>query len=151
MPPASTSSSSSSSRAALALLATAAGALLAARMARRTRADGLDGRVVIVTGGSRGLGFALARAFAGEGACLVLVARSADRLDAAAERLRAEFRADVATEICDIRDRSAVDAAVSREIDVGVVSRLFATGAAARLNQPIAADELSRRPGASSG
>jgi len=38
----------------------------------------LKGAHVVVTGASRGIGEALARAFAGEGARVALVARSAD-------------------------------------------------------------------------
>ena len=42
---------------------------------------GLSGRAVIVTGGSRGIGRAAARALVGEGASLLLVARSVDVLE----------------------------------------------------------------------
>jgi len=48
----------------------------------------LDGKVAIVTGGSRGIGRAIAIALAGEGAALVLAARTRDSLDEAAERVR---------------------------------------------------------------
>jgi len=48
----------------------------------------LDGKVAIVTGGSRGIGRAIAVAQAGEGAALVLAARTRDSLDEAAERVR---------------------------------------------------------------
>ncbi|HQI28414.1 MAG TPA: SDR family NAD(P)-dependent oxidoreductase, partial [Sedimentisphaerales bacterium] len=41
----------------------------------------LDGKVAIVTGGSRGIGRAIAIALAGEGASLVLAARSQAKLD----------------------------------------------------------------------
>ncbi|HEX5945657.1 MAG TPA: SDR family NAD(P)-dependent oxidoreductase, partial [Acidimicrobiales bacterium] len=42
----------------------------------------LDGAVVIVTGGSSGLGAAVARTLAGAGASVAVVARRRDRLDA---------------------------------------------------------------------
>lgn len=48
----------------------------------------LDGKVAIVTGGSRGVGRAIAIALAGEGASLVLAARSQAKLDEAAEQVR---------------------------------------------------------------
>ncbi len=48
----------------------------------------LDGRVALVTGGSRGLGRAMARALAGAGADLVLVARHAEALEQAAGEIR---------------------------------------------------------------
>lgn len=46
---------------------------------------GLDGRVFVITGGSRGLGFATAEALVGDGAKVVLSSRSADA--GAAEKL----------------------------------------------------------------
>lgn len=44
---------------------------------------GLEGRVAIVTGGSRGIGRACAASLLGEGAKVVLVSRDADRLQPA--------------------------------------------------------------------
>jgi NAD(P)-dependent dehydrogenase (short-subunit alcohol dehydrogenase family) len=72
--------------------------------------DRLDRRVVVITGASRGVGLALARAFAARGARLGLVARSAERLTQLADGLSAEG-ADVVTASCDITDGPALETA----------------------------------------
>jgi len=61
------------------------------------------GATVLISGGSRGLGLELARAFAAEGANLVLLARDEDGLARTAEELRGRG-ARVLTQVCDIRD-----------------------------------------------
>lgn len=55
----------------------------------------LKGRRAVVTGGSRGIGFAVGRALAQEGAAVALVARSAAYVEEQAAVLRAETGADV--------------------------------------------------------
>jgi len=49
----------------------------------------LDGKTALVTGGSRGIGFAIADRLIAEGCTVLLVARDAARLAAAAEKLNA--------------------------------------------------------------
>jgi len=49
---------------------------------------GLEGRVALVGGASAGIGFAVARTLAGEGARVAIVSRSAERIEAAARRIR---------------------------------------------------------------
>lgn len=94
---------------ALIALAACAGALIGARPSRVS----FKGRVVVITGGSRGLGLALARRFAAEGARLGLLARSPDQLTTAARELTARG-ADVLAIPCDIRDRTSAEGAVQR-------------------------------------
>jgi NAD(P)-dependent dehydrogenase (short-subunit alcohol dehydrogenase family) len=71
----------------------------------------LAGKVMFITGASRGIGAAAARLFAREGAAVVLAARSADALD----RVVAEVRADggVAGAVTmDLADPASIRAAV---------------------------------------
>ena len=73
----------------------------------------LAGKSVILTGASRGIGAAAAEALAGEGAALLLLARSAEGITQLATRLRrAGAQAEAMT--CDVAEWSQVQAAVAR-------------------------------------
>jgi short-subunit dehydrogenase len=67
----------------------------------------LAGKVVLVTGGSRGLGLVLARELAARGAKLALCARSADKLEIARQELE-RLGAEVITFPIDVTDRQQV-------------------------------------------
>jgi NAD(P)-dependent dehydrogenase (short-subunit alcohol dehydrogenase family) len=86
--------------------------LASARLNRRRHAIDFDGRVVVISGGSRGLGLVLARLLAAEGARVVLLARDAGELDRAG-RLLANEGADVTVLRCDVRRRGDVRAAIA--------------------------------------
>jgi 3-oxoacyl-[acyl-carrier protein] reductase len=60
---------------------------------------GLSDRVYLVTGGSKGLGFATAAALVGDGARVVLSSRDAGRVDAAVRRLGAGHATGVAVDL----------------------------------------------------
>ena len=62
----------------------------------------LAGRTVLVTGGSKGIGLATARAFAAEGAALHIAARSADSLAAARREIGCDFDVPVTTHAVDL-------------------------------------------------
>jgi short-subunit dehydrogenase len=63
-----------------------------------------NGRVVVITGGSRGLGLILARLFASEGAKLALCARNQEELEIAQNEFL-EMGAPVLAQVCDLEDR----------------------------------------------
>jgi NAD(P)-dependent dehydrogenase (short-subunit alcohol dehydrogenase family) len=75
--------------------------------ARRRSKRRLSGRVALVTGASRGIGLATARALANEGCNLVLVGRTLRALEKAARKL-AGYKVRVLVKMCDVRDPHAV-------------------------------------------
>lgn len=77
----------------------------------------LHGRVALITGGGRGIGRAIARAYAAEGAMLALAARTDAELQSTAEEIRAGFGGDVTTVVADVRDRKQVENAVSHTLE----------------------------------
>jgi NAD(P)-dependent dehydrogenase (short-subunit alcohol dehydrogenase family) len=98
----------------------ATGAAVAAREIARRRVDyRFDGKVALVTGGSRGLGFAIADELLGEGARVVICARDEQRLERARDLLSG--RGDVDARRCDVSDRAAVERLVA---DIGRVDVL---------------------------
>jgi 3-oxoacyl-[acyl-carrier protein] reductase len=72
---------------------------------------GLRGKRALITGGSRGIGFAIADALAAEGAAVGLVARDASGLTSAAQRLT-RHGTRVATAAGDVTDSAALTRAV---------------------------------------
>ena len=76
----------------------------------------LADKVVIVTGGSSGIGYAIASAFARERCRVVIAARRADALEKAAASLRAGTRAEVIGIPTDTTDQESVDRMVAAAI-----------------------------------
>src|SRR3990167_9059067 len=90
--------------------------LLAARRPRAPSPEpralfDLTGRVALVTGASRGLGAAMARALAEAGADLILWARDKRRLSRHAASLPASRR--ILTQVVDVTDQAMVRRAIS--------------------------------------
>lgn len=63
---------------------------------------GLTGKLALITGASKGIGFGVAKSLAAEGCNLRLVARSADLLEQNAEELTKEYGVDVTVHALDI-------------------------------------------------
>jgi 3-oxoacyl-[acyl-carrier protein] reductase len=70
---------------------------------------GLEGRGVVVTGGSRGIGRAIALAFADEGAHVAICARGGEALKETADLLRSRG-VEVFAETCDVSNARALEA-----------------------------------------
>ncbi len=98
---------------ALGAAAVAAGAAVLARRSHVVDRESLAGRVVVVTGGGRGLGFALAKDFARGGARVTISGRDGATLEHARERL-AEAGLAVDAIACDVRDAAQAQALIEQ-------------------------------------
>jgi 3-oxoacyl-[acyl-carrier protein] reductase len=78
---------------------------------------GLDGKVALVTGASRGIGAAIALELAREGVHLCLVARDLAKLNEVAGAVRAIANVRTTVHATDLRDPAAGDAAVKAATD----------------------------------
>ncbi len=90
----------------------------------------LAGKRALITGGSRGIGFAAAEALAAFGAHVTLLARPSADLNAAVERLRGDGRSADALEL-DVNDTAGVRAAVAEREPYSVLINNAGT------NQPV--------------
>ncbi|MDQ3042428.1 MAG: SDR family NAD(P)-dependent oxidoreductase [Acidobacteriota bacterium] len=94
------------------LAALGIGAVAAYSALRKSRPEyDFRGKVVFITGGSRGLGLILARGFAERGARIAICARNGEELVRAKEDLEMRGAAVFQT-ICDVRNQSEVNVAV---------------------------------------
>jgi short-subunit dehydrogenase len=80
---------------------------------RSRRGSGLSGQVALVTGSSRGLGFAMAREFARQGCDVILCARDEEELQSAAAELT-QLGTTVLAIPCDVSDREQVERMVEQ-------------------------------------
>ena len=95
----------------------------------------LTGQVAVVTGASAGLGLQMARAFASQGANLVLLARRKTLLEQNAKDISAEFGVEVLPIECDITKTEQVIEAVSKTMErfgrIDILMNNAGTGAVA--------------------
>ena len=95
----------------------------------------LTGRVAVVTGASTGLGLQMAKAFANQGANVVLLARRLNLLEDNAKAISAEYGVKALPVACDITDTEKVKAAVKATMDafgrVDILVNNAGTGAVA--------------------
>ena len=76
------------------------------------RADALNGRVIVITGGGTGLGRSMAQAFLELGAQVCITSRKQEVLEKTATELRQATGGDVLPFVCDVRKPLEVDALV---------------------------------------
>ena len=96
----------------------------------------LEGKTAIITGATGGIGEATARLFLEEGAKVMLVGRSAEKLGATRERLASGAR--LAHAVADATDEGATAAAVAATVEAfGGVDILFANAGNEGLVKPI--------------
>ncbi|MCU0669977.1 MAG: SDR family NAD(P)-dependent oxidoreductase, partial [Myxococcota bacterium] len=74
----------------------------------------MNDQVAIVTGGSKGIGRGIARAFAEAGADLVLASRNPDDLEAAAAEMRGTTGRRVLAVPCDVNEREQLERVIER-------------------------------------
>ena len=92
----------------------------------------LRGRTALVTGGSRGIGRAIARALAGEGVRVAICARTPEALTATADELSEATGTKVLGVVADMGDRAQIVAMVERVVaELGTVDVLVNNAATA--------------------
>ncbi|HEX8280868.1 MAG TPA: SDR family NAD(P)-dependent oxidoreductase, partial [Chthoniobacterales bacterium] len=100
------------------LALTLGGIALAAWAARRalTADFSFEGKVVLITGGSRGLGLVMARQICAQGGRVILLARDRAELQRAHDEL-VKAGGDVSMLPCDLLDRTQIEEAVRTVLD----------------------------------
>ena len=85
----------------------------------------IKGRHVFITGGSSGIGLALAHQAASDGARVSILARTISKLEEAKQAIRLSTGIDVAVFAADVRDYDAVSKAINEAepIDVLIVNQ----------------------------
>ena len=91
----------------------AAGAAVALLLQRRSGLS-LQRKTVFITGGSRGLGLAMAEEFVRRGAHVAICARDAEELERARQTIEHQTGTSVMTIVCDVSDRDQVESTVQK-------------------------------------
>jgi NAD(P)-dependent dehydrogenase (short-subunit alcohol dehydrogenase family) len=101
----------------------------------------LSGKVALVTGGSKGLGKAMARGFAEAGANVVISSRHEDELKRAQAEIQEGTKAQVAYFVVDMTDRAAVRRLAEQATEAMGKVDILVNNAGGNVPQPI--DEIT--------
>lgn len=101
----------------------------------------LDGQVAIITGGSKGLGLAIAAGLASAGSHVVLVSRNGDEAEAAAKAIAEQYGVEARGMAADVTDSDAVQKVVDTTKDRWGRIDILVNSAGINIRGPI--DELS--------
>jgi len=95
------------------------------------KADLLQNKIILVTGGGSGLGLSMSKRFAGLGATLAICGRNSERLaNGAAEIKQAGNGRDAFTFSCDVRDYEAVEKMMAEIIEKAGMPHILVNNAA---------------------
>lgn len=97
---------------------------------------GLTGKLAVVTGASKGIGLGIARAFAREGADVVMTARTADAIQAAADQVASEFGVACRAVASDVATPDGCQAIIDAAADMGGAD-IFVSNAGTGSNETV--------------
>src|SRR5688572_16111484 len=81
-----------------------------AKLQRMPKPKALSGRIALITGSAGGIGKAIAKRFAEEGACVIINDNNAERLEEATQEFQKQFGRDVfVTSILDVTNAETID------------------------------------------
>lgn len=98
---------------------------------------GLDGKLAVVTGGSRGIGLGIARAFAREGADVLVAARGRGDVEAAARRIAGDFGVNAQAVVADVATPQGCAAVIDGAAAMGGAD-IFVSNAGTGSNETVA-------------
>jgi len=96
----------------------------------------LDGKVAVVIGGAGGIGEIMAQGLAGQGAKVAVASRNIHKLEAAAQKIRAETKSEVAAFQVDIIDKQSVAQLVKQVLSKFGTVDILVNSQGANLKKP---------------